>query len=211
MSGPGRERGPSGFGAQFMRPTGLLGRLAGWLMARGNQPANQTAADLLDVRPDDQVLEIGFGPGVLIQILAARAAEGFVAGVDPSDVMVRQAAGRNREAIRRGRVELRQGTASRLPYPDGRFTKACAVNSFQFWATPEEDLREVRRVLRDGGLLLLGLRSARSPGRLARRIGLADAQILNARELARRAGFHDVRTEERLQSGEVTVYVLART
>ena len=49
---------------QFRRPTGLLGRLAGWIMANrpSNIERNRWTVDLLRVQPADHVLEIGFGP-----------------------------------------------------------------------------------------------------------------------------------------------------
>src|SRR5947209_8447596 len=53
---------------QFLRPHGFRGRAAGWVMAtRGsNRERNIWAVGLLDVQPDDRVLEIGFGPGIAI-------------------------------------------------------------------------------------------------------------------------------------------------
>ncbi|HMF05224.1 MAG TPA: SAM-dependent methyltransferase, partial [Acidimicrobiia bacterium] len=77
--------------AQFHRPHGLGGRAAGWVMAhRGsNRKRNVWAAGLLDVQPEDRVLEIGFGPGIAIEATAGRATRGLVAGVDHSELMVR--------------------------------------------------------------------------------------------------------------------------
>lgn len=144
-----RLKPPGGDRSPFALPKGLLGRLAGWIMARTNMPNNEWAIAVLDVRPDDHVLEIGFGPGTAIQRLAGRAR--FVAGVDPSEVMVRQATARNRRAIEEGRVELRQGSVSALPYESGRFDKVLSVNSIMAWPDPARDLGEVYRVLKPGG------------------------------------------------------------
>ncbi|MGH2371326.1 MAG: class I SAM-dependent methyltransferase, partial [Chloroflexota bacterium] len=95
-------------------------------------------------------------------LLAERATAGLVAGVDPSEVMVRQATRWNRAAVRAGRVELRQGATAALPYPDAHFTKACALHSLYFWPSVAEGLREVRRVLAPGGLLALAVRMHRA-------------------------------------------------
>src|SRR5687768_17859149 len=99
---------------QFHRPRGLGGRAAGWVMAtRGsNRERNVWAVQLLDVQPEDRVLELGFGPGVAIRELAKRADRGLVCGLDHSEVMVSQAIRRNRAAVRAGRVELRLGSAT---------------------------------------------------------------------------------------------------
>src|SRR5215469_6722686 len=76
----------------FSRPKGLLGRLGGVIMARANRDAAKQVIKLLDLRLDDKVLEVGFGPGVGIQLLLERVTLGWVAGVDQSQEMVRQAA-----------------------------------------------------------------------------------------------------------------------
>ena len=76
----------------FGRPKGVLGQLGGVIMARANRDAAAQVVEVLDVRPDDKVLEVGFGPGVAIQMLLHRVPAGSVAGVDQSQEMVRQAA-----------------------------------------------------------------------------------------------------------------------
>jgi ubiquinone/menaquinone biosynthesis C-methylase UbiE len=60
-------------------------------------------------------LEIGFGPGVIIQCLSKLASAGHVAGIDPSLGMVEQARAWNAIAIKDGRVDLRRGSAESLP------------------------------------------------------------------------------------------------
>ncbi len=138
--------------SQFGRPHGWAGRLVGWVMARGNLERNLWAVARLDVQPEDHLLELGFGPGLAIQAAAARATRGRVAGVDHSALMRSQAANRNHAAVREGRVELRLGVAEALPYADGEFHKAYAVNSFRHWREPAAGLQEMHRVLRPGGL-----------------------------------------------------------
>jgi len=51
----------------FGRPQGALGRLGGIIMARTNGDCGAWVIELLEVRPNDRVLEVGFGPGVVIQ------------------------------------------------------------------------------------------------------------------------------------------------
>ena len=140
----------------FGRPTGLLGRLGGVIMARVNRNAAAQVIELLDVRPDDKVLEVGFGPGVAIQLLLYRVPAGSVAGVDQSQEMVRQAAARNAAALRSRRVDLRYGSVERLPFADETFDKALAINSMQAWPDARGGLREIRRVLKHGGNVALG-------------------------------------------------------
>jgi ubiquinone/menaquinone biosynthesis C-methylase UbiE len=140
----------------FGRPTGLLGLLGGEIMARLNRAAAAKVIDLLDVQPTDHVLEIGFGPGVGIELLALRVSNGSVAGIDPSREMVGQATGRNAQIIAAGRVELRQGTVDHLPFADGAFDKVLSINSMQVWPDAVAGMREVWRVLKAGGRVALG-------------------------------------------------------
>jgi ubiquinone/menaquinone biosynthesis C-methylase UbiE len=140
----------------FGRPRGVLGRLGGLIMARTNADFGVRATGLLDVRPGDSVLEVGFGPGVVVGRLSDLASAGRVAGVDPSREMVGQARARNAAAVRSGRVDLRHGSVERLPFGPGSFDKALAVNSMQVWADRETGLREIGRVLRPGGEVALG-------------------------------------------------------
>jgi ubiquinone/menaquinone biosynthesis C-methylase UbiE len=140
----------------FGRPKGVLGRLGGVIMARMNRDAAEHVIEVLDVRPDDKVLGVGFGPGVAIQLLLHRVPAGSVAGVDQSQEMVRQAATRNADALRSRKVDLRYGSVERLPFADETFDKALAINSMQAWPDPRAGLQEIRRVLKRGGMVALG-------------------------------------------------------
>jgi ubiquinone/menaquinone biosynthesis C-methylase UbiE len=140
----------------FGRPKGILGKLGGIIMARTNQKCAAWVIDLLDIQSNDSVLEVGFGPGVGIQLLARSASAGYVAGVDYSEEMVAQAIARNVKAIESGRVDLRHGSVESLPFEDQTFDKALAINSMQVWPEAVTGLREVRRVIKTGGRIALG-------------------------------------------------------
>ena len=94
----------------FGRPQGALGRMGGLIMARTNADCGTWVAELLEVTAKDRVLEVGFGPGVVLQRLAQLAAAGHVAGIDQSREMVEQARARNAAAVQCGLVELRLGS-----------------------------------------------------------------------------------------------------
>jgi ubiquinone/menaquinone biosynthesis C-methylase UbiE len=140
---------------QFGHPSGLIGWLVGQAMAIEHRELTLWATSLLELRPDDRVLEVGFGPGTAIQHMSQVVTQGLVAGVDSSEVMVQQARGRNAAAIREGRVELRQGSASSLPYEASSFGKALAVNTVHHWSDPAAGFGELWRVLKPGGLVVI--------------------------------------------------------
>ena len=141
--------------SQFGNPRGLFGHIAGLIMAYENRERNLWALSLLDIQPEDRLLEIGFGPGWTIEQASKLTYKGLVAGVDRSITMVRQAGLRNRASVRIGRVLLRQGFAAQIPFDDAMFHKAYAVNSFHEWDDAVGGLKEVERLLHPGGVLLI--------------------------------------------------------
>ncbi len=142
---------------QGHHPRGAAGSVAGWVFAHrpSNRQRNRWVVSLLGVRPADQVLEIGFGPGVAVAELV-RAGAGHVYGIDHSGVMLRQASRRNAAAIRAGRVTLVRASVDQIPPAlGGPFDAILAVNSLGFWPAPAERLAELRRRLAPGGRIAI--------------------------------------------------------
>jgi ubiquinone/menaquinone biosynthesis C-methylase UbiE len=186
----------SDWGRQFSRPTGWRGRLVGHLMAAKNAGISRLAVELLDVQPDDRLLEIGFGPGKGIHEAARHVSRGFIAGVDRSEVMLRQAERRNRWFIAEGRVELHRGSVGELPFEDGSFDRVFEVNSFHHWPSPAAGLAEIRRVLRDGGALQLCLRRKHPTRTFLVAPGCTEEEIQRVTRLVGAAGFRNVRVRQ---------------
>jgi len=159
----------------------------------------------LDVRPSDAVLEIGYGTGRLVRKLAKAACQGFVGGVDASALMRDKARKKTRNSRKLGRVDLKLGDASVLPWPDGQFDKAAALHCFQFWSDPVRALAEIRRVLRPGGLLLLVLRAhgKKPPKWLPNPISRSGQEIAVTLELLAESGFCETRLEGKAGSSPV--------
>lgn len=178
---------------QFGKPNGFLGAIAGLIMRvrPSNRERSLRTLALLGIRPDDHVLELGFGPGLAIARAADLASRGKVIGIDHSELMLRQASQLNATAIEAGRVELLLGSAERLPDPPIRFDKVFAVNVYMFWSDPVTVLRGVREVMAPGGTIALTLQPRR-------RGATADDTLRGAERMAtslRAAGFGRVRTE----------------
>ena len=189
---------------QFGKPTGLLGHLVGYVLTLNNRERSEWVIAQLDLKPSDRVLEIGFGPGADIQRASRTAA--FVAGIDHSDVMVRQASSRNSAAIRDGRVELKLGTASDLPYPDSLFDCVFAINSAQFWKPLPNALAEIKRVLKPGGRVLLAIqpRNKGATDETTRQVGFTMAKAFAA------AGFEDANVDFKAMTPVSTAAIQAR-
>jgi SAM-dependent methyltransferase len=180
--------------SQFGNPRGLGGHMAGWVMGRrrSNVERNQWVVSLLDVGPTDRILEVGFGPGVALAELARRAHDGYICGVDRSEVMVGQAKRRSRAAVRAGVLDVRIGSAEHLPDFDQPFDRVVAVNSIGFWREPVARLEELRKRLRRGGLIAVASQP-RCPGATAATSAASAAEIIDQLEAA---GFGDLRVEQ---------------
>jgi len=119
---------------------------AGWAFAK-IQPILHTrvyevVAEMLDLQPEDELLDIGCGPGAFLATTAQRVRG--VAGVDPSGVMLREAERRLADRVAAGTAQLVLGSSSALLFSDGEFSAVSVI-------TAPANLAEVFRVLRPGG------------------------------------------------------------
>jgi ubiquinone/menaquinone biosynthesis C-methylase UbiE len=149
---------PRFIASQSSHPRGFLGSIIATVMSVETARENRAALSELQVKRTDHVLEIGFGHGRTLAMLASAASEGLVAGIDASADMLAMASRRNRRQISSGKMTLRPGTAEELPFEKASFDKVLAVHSLYFWPDPRRALREIRRVLRPAGMLVLGFK-----------------------------------------------------
>ena len=141
--------------SQFGNPRGFLGRIAGFIMSHrsSNLERIKWSVSLLDVQPDNNVLEIGFGPGIGIALLGEKATNGIVFGIDRSPLMATMATQRNRKAIESGRVVLKESSISTLPDLGRKIDRVLDINTFQFWENPSEVLKTIRQIMSAGGVI----------------------------------------------------------
>ncbi len=140
-------------------PTGVLGSLIARIMAKETLTTNEYALRLLLLNPTDNVLEVGFAHGRTIERIADAVPQGLVAGVEVSEQMVRMASRHNRHHIAAGRVVLKLSDGSSIPFADNAFDKVFSVHVLYFWPRPQDQFREIFRVLKPGGTFVLGFRS----------------------------------------------------
>jgi len=107
------------------------------------------------IREADIILDIGCGGGRTVNKLAAIAIRGKVYGLDYSDASVAMAQKVNRQWIKMGRVEVREGSVSQLPFADGTFDLVTSVETHLWWPDLPMDMREILRVLKPGGTLVV--------------------------------------------------------
>jgi ubiquinone/menaquinone biosynthesis C-methylase UbiE len=195
----------SGWMSQFRHPRGWRGWVVGQLMAIKNRKRSLWVLSLLELRPTDRVLEIGFGSGADIRRVAGRIPEGFVMGIDHSEAMVRLAVAKNARAIGAGHVTLRQSSASNLTYESNAFDAVYSINVAQFWDKPVEVAQEVRRVLKPGGQVALAIQP-RNKGATEATVFKTGEKLVEALSAA---GFSPVRLERKLLRPVSVVCALA--
>ena len=144
-----------GIGRQLRCPAGGWGWLAGHAMALANREPNRLAIEALSVEPTDTVLELGFGPGRALKVLSRLAPHGRILGVDRSPEMLALAMRANRKAVAEGRIQLRLGSFTALPWPEESVDKLLAVNVAYFFDRSGEEFREAKRILRRGGRMVV--------------------------------------------------------
>lgn len=140
---------------QFGKPSGLIGEFVGWIMSYNNKERAYWTVEKLECQPSDYLLEIGYGPGVAIRLIAERLTTGFIAGIDHSPVMWEQASIRNHKYIERSRVKLECGTIWDLNYPDNYFDIVYGSNVHFFWEEPVKEFQQLYRLLKPAGKLVM--------------------------------------------------------
>lgn len=144
------------------RPGGVLGRLAYRDGPKAHEPSFRAILDALGPLEDERVLEIGCGPGVLLERVLDCGATS-AAGLDHSPDMLALCMSRNRQAIADERLQLKLGDAATIPWPTESFTAAISANMFFFIYDPAAVLAELHRVLIPGGRLVIATISGPLP------------------------------------------------
>jgi len=108
----------------------------------------------LDISKDDRILDVGCGGGVNIERFL-KMTENRVCGIDYSELSVERSVDLNSQAIGEGRCEIIQASVSDLPFEDNSFDIVTAFETVYFWPDFTNDLVEIRRVLKDDGILFI--------------------------------------------------------
>lgn len=101
------------------------------------------------------LLDIGCGGGHNLKNLARISPSAKVFGADYSQDMVSLSRKLNRTLVRKGRLEILTASVSWLPFSDDIFDAVTAVETHFFWPELVNDLKEVKRVMKPGSMLLI--------------------------------------------------------
>jgi SAM-dependent methyltransferase len=138
-------------GKQMQYPKGFFGKiLFAWMTPKTIAHARWTA-DLLEIQPEDKIIEIGFGNGANIKLLLQQAIRGSVTGVEISKTAIEMASKKNAKAISEGRAKLHLAQGNTLPSENNVFDKACSVATAYVIEDPGAVFKEMFRVLKPKG------------------------------------------------------------
>lgn len=136
------------------KPVGELGQQILDRMNESHEMMAQWGVTHLDIKEDSKILDIGCGGGRNIQRFSQLISDdGRVVGIDYSEVSVEKSFELNKEAIERGIVNVLHGSVSEMPFYDGTFDIVTGFETIYFWPDLINDLREVNRVLKKGGIV----------------------------------------------------------
>ena len=149
--------------SQASKPVGFFGKLYARGMALGHRGFYKNTARILNLQSNDIFLEIGFGSGIFIKKYASHVSR--ISGLDYSEDMVKLASSINKDLIKSGKAEFKQGNVSSLPWSDNTFSVVVGIETFFFWPKPEEALKEIFRVLSPSGRLVLEMAYNKDDGK----------------------------------------------
>ena|SRR5215472_11507348 len=185
---------------QAQKPTGWLGRFVLRNMNSRHSPVTDWGLSQASIGKQDIILDVGCGGGRTVGKLAAIAAQGKVYGIDHSAESVAMAVRMNKQLIDVARVEVREASVSRLPFSDNAFDVVTAIETHFWWPALPTDLREVLRVLKRGGRLIIiaevykgaATFTSKAVERYSEKTGMALLSVEEHREMFTDAGYSDV-------------------
>ncbi len=145
------------FSKQAKKPSGLYGRLRmSKIFDKGNLEMNSFAKQLLDIKKDDNILEIGCGTGMLLNEISKELETGTIDGIDFSKTMTSIATKKNKKNIRTGKVNIYNADFDKFAINENYYDKIFSINTIYFWENPDFSISKIFGLLKPNGTLILG-------------------------------------------------------
>jgi ubiquinone/menaquinone biosynthesis C-methylase UbiE len=137
--------------SQFKKPSVLFGSFASNIMMKNNQKNYDKLTKDLDIHTHEKLLEIGYGPGLGIEMVAKACSTCTVHGIDFSKLMYKQASKHNKSFIDSGIVQLQFGDFLKTPVISNNYDKIFCLNVIYFWNELKSPFEKVFSLLKEGG------------------------------------------------------------
>jgi ubiquinone/menaquinone biosynthesis C-methylase UbiE len=142
-------------GDQYQCPRGFRGRLVAMMMNRHHESLTLWGLTKVTIGSEYVVLDVGCGGGKTVSRLAQLLPQGKVFGIDYSADMVKFSKKINKMLIAQNRVDIIEGSVEKMSFKDDFFDLVTAFETYYFWTNFPDALKEIKRVLKPGGKLLL--------------------------------------------------------
>lgn len=182
------------------KPDGFWGKLMIRSMNKGHSELTDWALCHVNIKSGDYVLDVGCGGGKTVGKLSNMVGNGKVYGIDYSDLCIKKAEKLNHKNVLCGKVKLQKATVSALPFDSEKFDLVTAVETYYFWPEKLNDLREIWRVLKPGGRIMLVfemLKDKNDPekwSKVEERLNIEAVSREDIDAMLERAGFLSIRT-----------------
>src|SRR5688572_27834076 len=111
------------------------------------------AVEMLNIQPNDKLLEVGWGTGIAVELIASRLLNGSITAIDRSDAMIKAAAKRNADFIKQKKVTLISKKLADTKFDNQSFNKIFAFNVNVFWKGSKEEFDALKSWLNGDGNL----------------------------------------------------------
>ena len=139
-------------GSQFKKPTGLFGLFTSNLMIKGNRGKYESVINDLNIQSNDRILEIGYGPGLGINLIAERCNSCTIHGIDFSGLMYKRATRLNKKYIDDKKATLLLGDFLTMKIGTDEYDKIFCLNVVYFWDELQQPFAKINSLLKKGGM-----------------------------------------------------------
>lgn len=189
------------------RPQGFWGKMMIKSMNKGHSDLTDWALVHLEIKRSYNVLDVGCGGGKTVSKLCTKIGNGKVFGIDYSELCVEKSKKLNKNNIMCGKASILQASVSSLPFDDDKFDLVTAVETYYFWPDKLNDLKEVYRVLKPGGKLLLVFEMVKSDeepnkwDKVEKLLGIEAVSKDGIADILLHAGYQNIRTYSKSSTG----------
>jgi len=140
---------------QCPKPTGKFGQIVAEVMNKRHSELWKWGLSHISTGDNITILDVGCGGGGAIQLLNRLSVNSKIHGIDFSNDMVSLSREVNKDLIKDGLVEISNGSVSSIAYQSDIFDIVTAFETYYFWPDLNNDLREILRVLKPGGIFIM--------------------------------------------------------
>lgn len=183
-----------------VKPQGFWGKLMIKSMNKGHSELTDWGLEHIKIERNFNILDVGCGGGKTVSKLCTKVGNGKVYGIDYSELCVKKSQKLNEKNILCGKAKISQSSVSDLPFDDNFFDVITAVETYYFWPDKLNDLKEVNRVLKSGGRLLLVFEMLKSDDdpfkweKVESSLGIKAVTEEEIKDILLRAGYENIKT-----------------